>query len=374
MTAAQTQTAVLQPASNISTTKHSEVKGVESKETGSSIRSSKAFLCCVIVFFHIAPLLIARNDIPFLDRLTEKAAASSPAWLLSVNSSLEQGWQWMLSTFAPFQISFYLSVLVHQTVYFLLCGPGFVLQFFKAARDFKIQKDKPETFELQWKCFKTVLFQQLVIQTPMISGTYMFTQMFNIPYEWSRLPKWYQFGAALLGCAVIEDTWHYFVHRLMHHKSLYKYVHKIHHEFQAPFGMQAEYAHPLETVVLGIGFFLGVLVYCTHFSFLWCWMAFRLMETIEVHSGYDHLVLSPLHILPFYGGAKFHDFHHMNFVGNYSSSFTWWDELLETDSQFRAHEEKLRLKQSAGKERGEKDLVVKASMASESGNKKLRSD
>lgn len=34
------------------------------------------------------------------------------------------------------------------------------------------------------------------------------------------------------GCAVIEDTWHYFLHRLLHHKRIYKYIHKVHHEFQ----------------------------------------------------------------------------------------------------------------------------------------------
>lgn len=33
------------------------------------------------------------------------------------------------------------------------------------------------------------------------------------------------------GCAVIEDTWHYFLHRLLHHRRIYKYIHKVHHEF-----------------------------------------------------------------------------------------------------------------------------------------------
>ena len=34
-------------------------------------------------------------------------------------------------------------------------------------------------------------------------------------------------------------------------------------------------------------------------------------------------------------GARFHDFHHMNFNGNYASSFLWWDWLLGTDKQYR---------------------------------------
>lgn len=50
-----------------------------------------------------------------------------------------------------------------------------------------------------------------------------------------------------VACLVLEDTWHYFFHRLLHHKRIYKYIHKIHHHYQAPFGMVAEYAHPVET-------------------------------------------------------------------------------------------------------------------------------
>lgn len=53
-------------------------------------------------------------------------------------------------------------------------------------------------------------------------------------------------------------------------------------------------------------------------------------------SGYD-IPLNPLHLIPFYAGARFHDFHHMNFVGNYGSTFTWWDRLFNTDSQFMKH-------------------------------------
>ena len=54
--------------------------------------------------------------------------------------------------------------------------------------------------------------------------------------------------AQLVACLVVEDTWHYFVHQLLHHKSIYKYIHKVHHNFQAPFGMVAEYAHWAETM------------------------------------------------------------------------------------------------------------------------------
>lgn len=56
-------------------------------------------------------------------------------------------------------------------------------------------------------------------------------------------------------------------------------------------------------------------------------------------SGYD-IPLNPLHLIPFYAGARFHDFHHMNFVGNYASTFTWWDKLLNTDNQYNKYMQK----------------------------------
>lgn len=67
-------------------------------------------------------------------------------------------------------------------------------------------------------------------------------------------------------------------------------------------------------------------------------------------SGYD-VPLNPLHLVPFYAGARFHDFHHMNFIGNYASTFTWWDRLFGTDSQFIAYQEKEKKKQSIAKKK-----------------------
>ena len=59
-------------------------------------------------------------------------------------------------------------------------------------------------------------------------------------------------------------------------------------------------------LVLGTGFFIGVLGFCNHLIFLWVWMAVRLVETIDVHSGYD-LPLNPLHLIPGYAGTYRND-------------------------------------------------------------------
>ena len=39
-------------------------------------------------------------------------------------------------------------------------------------------------------------------------------------------------AAQSFACLVIEDTWHYWMHRALHDKRIYKYIHKVHHHFQ----------------------------------------------------------------------------------------------------------------------------------------------
>ncbi|KAI0210354.1 Methylsterol monooxygenase 1 [Lamellibrachia satsuma] len=260
-------------------------------------------------------------------------------------------WMWMTDSYTKFQIATWGSLLIHELLYFGMCLPAFMFQFIPFMRRFKIQQNAPETFEKQWKCFKLLMFSHFCIQLPMIASTYMYTEMFGIPYSWEEMPRWYDIGGRVFLCAVIEDTWHYWIHRLAHDKRFYKYVHKVHHYYQSPFGMTAEYAHPFETLILGMGFFWGILLFSNHVVMLWAWVAVRLLETIDVHSGYDIPYVNIFHLIPGYGGAKFHDFHHYNFLGNYASTFTWWDRMFGTDWQYKEYYAK-RAKLQATKKSG----------------------
>ena len=47
---------------------------------------------------------------------------------------------------------------------------------------------------------------------------------------------------------------------------------------------------------------LGIMLLCNHLALIWLWMAVRLLETIEVHSGYDFPYINPLNLLPGYAG------------------------------------------------------------------------
>ena len=66
-----------------------------------------------------------------------------------------------------------------------------------------------------------------------------------------------------------------------------------------------------------------------HFTTFAMWIIMRIGETTDGHSGYE-FSWSPYRLLPFSGSSEFHNFHHLNIKGNYSSFFTYWDRLLGT--------------------------------------------
>ena len=149
-------------------------------------------------------------------------------------------------------------------------------------------------------------------------------------------PAWTTMAYQIAIFFVFEDTWHYWTHRAMHWGPLYKNIHKIHHQYSAPFGLAAEYASPIEVMVLGLGTVIFPIVWVAitgnlHILTMYCWIVLRLFQAIDAHSGYE-LPWSLHHFLPFWAGADHHDVHHEKFIGNYSSSFRWWDYVLDTES------------------------------------------
>ena len=53
---------------------------------------------------------------------------------------------------------------------------------------------------------------------------------------------------------------------------------------------------------LGLGFFWGSIFLTNHLVTLWAWGLVRLLETIEVHSGYYLPYLNLFHLVPGYAG------------------------------------------------------------------------
>ncbi|CCH42978.1 C-4 methylsterol oxidase [Wickerhamomyces ciferrii] len=243
-----------------------------------------------------------------------------------------------------------LFFVLHEVMYFGRCLPWFIIDKIPFFRKWKIQPTKIPSDKEQWECFKSVLLQHFLVEAIPIWTFHPMCEKLGISIQ-VPFPHYLTMLRQITIFFVLEDMWHYWAHRLFHYGVFYKYIHKQHHRYAAPFGLTAEYAHPVEVLSLGVGtvgmpiawvYFTGDL----HLFTLCCWITLRLFQAVDSHSGYD-FPWSLNKFIPFWAGAEHHDLHHHYFIGNYASSFRWWDYTLDTESGGEAkvsREEKMKKK------------------------------
>ncbi|KAJ2735760.1 C-4 sterol methyl oxidase, partial [Coemansia sp. Cherry 401B] len=190
-----------------------------------------------------------------VDASTKIPAGYAPSWFERTWLSLFDGRNELL-TFTL------VAFLMHELVYFGRYLPFWACDHIPALRKYKIQDSRPVTPEMQMRCFRSLMFSHFVIEGPLMLGFLPIAQLAGIRTTEVPLPGWQEMCTQIAVFFVLEDFWHYWIHRLFHWGPLYRRVHKVHHEFSAPFGMTAEYAHPLETVIFGQGTIGGPILYC----------------------------------------------------------------------------------------------------------------
>ncbi|KAL5718397.1 Methylsterol monooxygenase 1-2 [Ranunculus cassubicifolius] len=206
----------------------------------------------------------------------------------------------------------------------------------KLSNKYKLQPKVKISYQEMIRCYKETVRVLIFAVGPISLLSYPVVKLVGIKTDLS-LPSTWEFFLQVLVYFLVEDYGHYWLHRLLHCKWGYENIHRVHHEFTAPIGLAAPYAHWAEVLILGFPSFLGPAIVPCHMATLWCWMIFRQLEAIETHSGYDFL-WNPTKYIPFYGGAKYHDYHH--YVGgqshsNFASVFTYCDKIYGTDKGYR---------------------------------------
>jgi sterol desaturase/sphingolipid hydroxylase (fatty acid hydroxylase superfamily) len=165
-------------------------------------------------------------------------------------------------------------------------------------------------------------------------------------------------------CFVLEDTMFYHTHALLHHPSLYPYIHKIHHEYRQPVALASEHAHPLEFLLGNLAPVMAgpvasmALAYVTrrpdlamHAAALWLWVVARVAVSVDEHCGYG-FPWSPVRLLPGGASAGGHDWHHSDTRGMYASQFAFWDAVYGTDAVYKQFLDKKRMSRTARSEGG----------------------
>jgi len=155
---------------------------------------------------------------------------------------------------------------------------------------------------------------------------------YNLVYDEFNQYGWLWWGCSILLMLLIQDTYFYWMHRAMHHRSVFKLFHLAHHKSTNPSPWASYAFHPLEAIVEASVIFPIILFVPFHRSALVIFLTITIIHNVYVHLGYE-ILPKRFHLHPigkWINTSINHNMHHTRFDGNYGLYFLFWDRWLGT--------------------------------------------
>jgi len=147
---------------------------------------------------------------------------------------------------------------------------------------------------------------------------------------------WFYFFFWIIGMTVYVDAAFYWVHRLMHGRPIFVFVHKLHHRFVdvtpwASYGLHFNEAALVAVTTL----YIPALLFPWHPAALLIYSTYNIGWTTYLHCGYELIPekwqrSGPLSWLY---SSRHHKLHHQNGQYNFGIYFIFWDRLMGTEKE-----------------------------------------
>jgi len=219
--------------------------------------------------------------------------------------------------------------------YFTIAGAAFFIfyrLFYARFTRSKIQKRHARKadflHEISYSLLSTFVFAVigvLLLFTPMVKYTLLYKNIYAYPIWWIPV--------SVLLALVIHDTYFYWMHRLLHHKLIFRHAHLVHHKSVNPSPWASYSFHFLESIIEGGILVVVVLVLPMHLISLLLFIIAGFVINVYGHLGYEIMPQKFRRSFWFQilNTSVHHNMHHSKFKGNYGLYFRVWDRLMKTE-------------------------------------------
>jgi lathosterol oxidase len=236
--------------------------------------------------------------------------------------------------------SFFLTMLILYIIitarYFLVSGI-FYFVFYKwfrfqwSSRKIGKREYSKKQFmrEIGWSVLSAVCFSftgTVIIYLWQKGYTKVYTDILEYPLWWLPL--------SLAISLFIDETYYYWMHRWLHKPSLFRHIHKIHHQSSVSSPWTAFAFHPFEGMLLSLPLALTLIFIPIHVGVILTQLVIMSISSVINHldieiytAGMRRNKLGGMLI-----GATHHALHHKQFKYNFGLYFTFWDKLRKTES------------------------------------------
>jgi sterol desaturase/sphingolipid hydroxylase (fatty acid hydroxylase superfamily) len=223
--------------------------------------------------------------------------------------------------------------------YFLVAGLFYLIFYVWFPSKWKTRKINKRTYktgqlrkEIKWSVINALLFAVAASIT-----TIMWQKGYTKVYTDTGLYGWWYLPVSLIILMLVHETYYYWVHRWMHIPSVYKRVHKVHHDSKIVSPFTAFSFHPLEGLLQAIFLPIMLLLLPVHYYIIIVQLTLMTFSSVINHLGIE---IYPSEKNPLWSkwiiGATHHSLHHKQFKYNYGLYFTFWDKIKKTESpEFR---------------------------------------
>jgi Delta7-sterol 5-desaturase len=219
--------------------------------------------------------------------------------------------------------------------YFIIAGIAFII-FYLVLRDKslyrKIQSKHPARADLLREILYSVITISIFAVVPLVILKIPSIARHTHFYTDIQAHGWLYFFIAFPLMFFIHDTYFYWTHRLMHHRSLFRAFHLLHHKSTNPSPWAAYAFHPLEAIVEAGIFVVFLFLMPIHLLHLAIFFFLMIVYNVYGHLGYELYPegFAKSRVGKWINTSVSHNQHHQFFKGNYGLYFTFWDRMMGT--------------------------------------------